>query len=73
MTQQRQPLYEIGDIVKLSAGGPDMAIESIIPISYNNDEFSGNYNAQWFAGKKIEKSKFPEESLTLIRKKGAQE
>ncbi len=45
MTQQRQPLYEIGDIVKLSAGGPDMAIESVIPISYNNDEFSGNYNA----------------------------
>ncbi|TNH85241.1 DUF2158 domain-containing protein [Aeromonas sobria] len=70
MTQKRQPLYEIGDIVKLSAGGPDMAIESIV-LHGSTDEFKGAYYAQWFAGKKIDKSKFPEESLTLVRKKGA--
>ncbi|HEH9433244.1 DUF2158 domain-containing protein [Aeromonas allosaccharophila] len=70
MTQKRQPLYEIGDIVKLSAGGPDMAIESIV-FHGSTDEFKGTYYAQWFAGKKIDKSKFPEESLTLVRKKGA--
>lgn len=70
MTQERQPLYEIGDIVKLSAGGPDMAIESLVS---GRAGFTGTYCAQWFAGKKIDKSKFPEESLTLVRKKGAQE
>lgn len=72
MTQERQPLYEIGDIVKLSAGGPDMAIESLV-CHNRTEEFMGSYYAQWFAGKKIDKSKFPEESLTLVRKKGAQE
>lgn len=69
MAQQRQPIYEIGDIVKLSAGGPDMAIESVVH-AYGRG-FEGEYKAQWFAGKKIEISKFPEESLTLVRKKGA--
>lgn len=71
MTQERQPLYEIGDIVKLSAGGPDMAIESLV--SDRTAGFTGTYYAQWFAGKKIDKSRFPEESLTLVRKKGVQE
>jgi uncharacterized protein YodC (DUF2158 family) len=64
----RKPIYEIGDIVKLAAGGPDMAIESVV-MDYR-EGFEGNYYAQWFAGKKIEKSKFPEESLVLVRKKG---
>ncbi|HGY0991863.1 TPA: DUF2158 domain-containing protein [Aeromonas salmonicida subsp. pectinolytica] len=72
MTEERQPLYEIGDIVKLSAGGPDMAIESLV-VNGRTDEFTGVYYAQWFAGKKIDKSRFPEESLTLVRKRGAQE
>lgn len=71
MTQKRQPLFEIGDIVKLSAGGPDMAIESVVFHPMRTDEFMGIYYAQWFAGKKIDRSKFPEESLTLVRKKGA--
>ncbi|WOE85729.1 DUF2158 domain-containing protein [Aeromonas veronii] len=68
MAQQRQPVYEIGDIVKLSAGGPDMAIESVVH-EYAMG-FQGEYKAQWFAGKKIEISRFPEESLILVRKKG---
>lgn len=48
-----------------------MAIESVVFHPMRTDEFMGIYYAQWFAGKKIDRSKFPEESLTLVRKKGA--
>lgn len=69
MTNERKPLYEIGDIVQLSAGGPEMAIESS-ETHFTTKHFTGIYTAQWFAGKKLDRAKFPEASLILIRKKG---
>lgn len=61
----RQPIFEIGDVVKLVAGGPDMAIKETA-----GTYFDGRYYAQWFAGKKLEQGLFSEEALTLVRKVG---
>lgn len=63
MDQERIPKYKIGDKVRLNVGGPDMAIQSV---REHNQEFNGIYRCQWFAGKKSEWDKFPEESLILI-------
>lgn len=46
--------FNVGDIVKLKSGGPDMTIQS------NTDN---GYYCQWFAGKKLERGAFPEDSL----------
>ncbi|EKO3926144.1 DUF2158 domain-containing protein [Vibrio metschnikovii] len=47
-----------GDIVKLKSGGPDMTVQS------NGDRVW----CQWFAGKKLEVGKFPENSLEIVKK-----
>ncbi len=62
----RKPKFEIGDVVKLSAGGPDMNVQEVIKNMHK--EFTGNYRAQWFAGKKLEHGTFAEETLTLVPK-----
>ncbi|OYD24679.1 YodC family protein [Oceanimonas baumannii] len=70
MSAEREAIYELGDIVRLTAGGPEMTINQLIS-SYSGDRsFSGNYKAQWFAGKKLDSGTFPEESLELVRKRG---
>ncbi len=61
----REPKFEIGDVVKLVAGGPEMAIKDTV-----GNTFNGSYYAQWFAGKKLEQGLFSEETLTLVRKVG---
>lgn len=69
MSEERQPKYKVGDKVKLNVGGPDMAIQKIIiSKSYHTDEefFSGKYDCQWFAGKKLDSGTFPEESLIQV-------
>jgi uncharacterized protein YodC (DUF2158 family) len=58
----RKPKFEIGDVVKLVSGGPEMAIKNLAPET--------EYYAQWFAGKKLEQGRFPEAALTLVRKVG---
>jgi uncharacterized protein YodC (DUF2158 family) len=71
-----KPLYEIGDIVHLKSGGPDMTVERVIPsidspelqeFIPNAENFGSNprvsYRCQWFAGKKAESDVFPEASL----------
>ena len=48
--------FQIGDIVKLKSGGPDMTVQ----------EYEGayeRYTCQWFAGKKLERGFFKEASL----------
>lgn len=62
--------YQVGDIVKLSAGGPEMAIKETHPGYAESKKFFGTYRCQWFAGKKLDKGDFPEDSLILVRKKG---
>lgn len=63
----RAPQYNIGDIVYLVSGGPAMAVGEAIINGYN--EFSGDYWCQWFSGRKHEKARFPEESLTTTNPK----
>jgi len=55
----------LGDIVKLKSGGPDMTIKEVITNSMT-DGFSGSYRCQWFAGKKLDTGVFPQESLLAV-------
>ena len=56
--------WKVGQIVKLNAGGPDMTINQVVTNA--DDEFRGYYNCQWFAGKKLDSGRFPEESLIEV-------
>lgn len=56
--------YDIGDIVKLKSGGPDMTVKEVI--TQMGGQFSGSYRCQWFAGKKLDMGVFPEESLIAV-------
>ena len=58
------PIYQVGDIVKLKSNGPDMTVKEVM--TKLNDEFSGNYRCQWFAGKKLDNGVFPQESLLKV-------
>lgn len=53
--------FAVGEIVKLKSGGPEMTVQSI-PSA--REEF---YYCQWFAGKKLERGRFPEDSLELTQ------
>ena len=59
-----QNKYDLGDIVKLKSGGPDMTVKEVL--TKMNDEFNGSYRCQWFAGKKLDMGVFPEESLVAV-------
>ncbi|MEI8668854.1 DUF2158 domain-containing protein [Pseudoalteromonas sp. B131b] len=48
-----------GDIVKLKSGGPDMTVQGKGIVGFK---------CQWFAGKKLERGDFPEESLEMVKK-----
>lgn len=50
--------FEVGNIVKLKSGGPDMTVQRW----EGGNEF---YVCQWFAGKKLESGRFKFESLEL--------
>lgn len=58
MAQQQS--FNIGDIVKLKSGGPDMTVQAAT-------EWQGkvSYKCQWFAGKKLEGGAFPADSIEL--------
>jgi uncharacterized protein YodC (DUF2158 family) len=56
MSQQE---FEIGAIVKLNAGGPDMSVKSY-------RESVGIYVCQWFAGKKLEQGEFKADGLERV-------
>lgn len=57
--------FNVGDIVKLKSGGPEMTINSVSTNSQTG-EFTGVYTCQWFAGKKLDQGRFPEESLIPV-------
>ncbi|MFV5416475.1 YodC family protein [Acinetobacter baumannii] len=65
MSKVKTPKYKIGDKVKLNVGGPDMAVLSLGE-NIQTKEFNGLYSCQWFAGKKLDSGKFPEESLVAV-------
>jgi uncharacterized protein YodC (DUF2158 family) len=54
--------YQIGEIVKLKSGGPDMTVRSAVGTS------KSSYYCQWFAGKKLEQGQFSVESLEYVKK-----
>lgn len=52
--------FEVGSIVKLKSGGPDMTVQ------YTEKE--GEYlRTQWFAGKKLENGRFPISSVEEVK------
>lgn len=61
----KAPKIIVGTIVKLKSGGPDMTVEEIC-VHYDTKEPNGNVDCQWFAGKKLEKGRFPVDSLELV-------
>lgn len=67
--RESEALFGLGDTVQLASGGPEMTINKI-SINHSTNKFSGMYDTQWFAGKKLESGRFPEESLKLVTKKG---
>lgn len=54
--------FEVGDIVRLKSGGPDMTVQGMCDFVNHDDE----YQCQWFAGKKLEQGHFPAESLVRV-------
>lgn len=66
-SSNRKPKFKMGDIVYLVAGGPGMAVQEVVTNSFK--EFTGDYYCQWFSGRKQERARFPEESLTQINPK----
>jgi uncharacterized protein YodC (DUF2158 family) len=53
--------FKVGDIVRLKSGGPEMTVK--------DTDSAGEYECQWFAGKKLESGWFPGESLDKVPKK----
>lgn len=51
--------FEIGAIVKLNAGGPDMSVKFY-------RESNEIYTCQWFAGKKLEQGEFKAVGLERV-------
>ena len=56
---------QVGTIVKLKSGGPDMTVEEVV-VAYSTQKPTGDVDCQWFAGKKLEKGRFPVASLELV-------
>ena len=63
--------YQVGEIVTLKSGGPEMTVREVhISDGYGSLEegaFTGKYTCQWFAGKKLDSGVFPEESLLKVQ------
>nr|WP_279088461.1 DUF2158 domain-containing protein [Comamonas thiooxydans] len=63
---QKEPKFAVGTIVKLKSGGPAMTVRNSNK-HMQTKEFNGTYDCQWFAGKKSESDRFPEDSLELVK------
>ena len=57
----KQNEFNVGDIVKLKSGGPEMTVQQ------TPRDMSPHYKCQWFAGKKLESGVFPEGSLERVK------
>ncbi len=53
-------VLEVGTIVKLKSGGPDMTVKGFTNTSHT-------VACQWFAGKKLENGLFPTDSLEFVK------
>lgn len=61
----KEAAFNVGDIVKLKSGGPDMTVNEVMK-DYSTGRNTGNYRCQWFAGKKLDHGLFPVESLERV-------
>ena len=53
--------FQVGDVVTLKSGGPDMTVQST----------EGDHVwCQWFGGRKLERGRFPIASLTPVAPAG---
>jgi uncharacterized protein YodC (DUF2158 family) len=59
---KKQQKFQVGDVVKLKSGGPDMTVKSC----HAGDDYE-IYDCQWFAGKKLEAGRFPADSLEPVK------
>ncbi|MFV3335006.1 YodC family protein [Pseudomonas sp. NY15437] len=55
----KQHAFNVGDIVRLKSGGPNMTVQTL------PDAGGRLFTCQWFAGKKLENGRFPAESLEV--------
>lgn len=58
--------FQVGTIVKLKSGGPDMTIKKV-DVELRTGKPTGRVDCQWFAGKKLEVGTFPIASLDLVQ------
>ncbi len=63
--------YKTGDIVQLKSGGPKMAVNRYVESDIIDDAVDGPKDGphvvcQWFAGAKLERGTFPEQSLQPV-------
>ena len=60
--------YNLGKVVKLKSGGPDMTITSLDK-ALTGDDFdevwTGSYICSWFSGAKLDSGSFPHDSLVV--------
>ena len=54
-----KPKYQVGDLVQLKSGGPGMTVTRL---TESPDE-TVRVDTTWFAGKKNESGRFPEDAL----------
>jgi uncharacterized protein YodC (DUF2158 family) len=54
-----KPKYNVGDLVQLKSGGPGMTVTRV------EEPYAGKItiDTTWFAGKKNESGRFPEDTL----------
>ncbi len=58
----KQQRFQVGEVVKLKSGGPDMTVNYLVGSAQRE-----LYDCQWFAGKKLEEGRFPADSLEPVK------
>ncbi|SPF77029.1 hypothetical protein ALP8811_02050 [Aliiroseovarius pelagivivens] len=53
--------FEVGEVVMLKSGGPEMTVKKAETTFGDND-----VQCQWFGGRKLESGYFPPASLVLV-------
>lgn len=65
-----EPLFKIGDVVKLKSGGPEMTISILVNEREPHNlasipHFRGTYECKWFEGDSLKSGNFFQDTLLL--------